>query len=227
MRPSVIEAVRHRLIVSCQPVPGGPLDGADFVVAFALAALAGGAAGLRVEGRANVAAVRAATVVPIIGLIKRAEPGSDVYITPGVADVIALAEAGAEIIAIDATRRPRHVPVRDLIAAIHGCGALAMADVADAGDAAEAVAAGADIVGTTLSGYTGGPVSDGPDLGLIARCATLGVPVFAEGRVKTPAQAADAIANGATAVVVGSAITRVEHITSWFAEAIAAAAAPP
>ena len=107
--------------------------------------------------------MRAATAAPVIGLIKRAEPGSDVFITPRVADVAALADAGADIIAIDATRRTRSVTVRELIAAVHDRGALAMADIADVGDASAAMAAGADIVGTTLAGYTGGPVPDGPD----------------------------------------------------------------
>ena len=217
---ALIESLLHRLIVSCQPVPGGPLDGAGFVVGFALAAIAGGAAGLRIEGLANVAAVRAATARPIVGLVKRTAPGSDIFITPETRDVAELVAAGADIVAFDATLRPRPATVAALVAAAHAGGALAMADIADADDARSAMAAGADIIGTTLSGYTGGPMPEAPDFALIAACAGLGVPVFAEGRIRTPAQAAAAIAHGAAAVVVGSAITRVEHVTGWFAQAI-------
>jgi putative N-acetylmannosamine-6-phosphate epimerase len=196
------------------------MDAPGIVAATALAALAGGAAGLRIEGLANLRAVRAATAAPILGLVKRGVPGSDIYITPTTDDVAALAAGGAAIIAFDATRRPRPVPVAEMVQATHAAGALAMADVADVADARDAAAAGADILGTTLSGYVGGPVPDAPDLALVAACAAIGPPVFAEGRYRTPAQAASAVAAGAWAVVVGSAITRVEHVTAWFAEAV-------
>jgi putative N-acetylmannosamine-6-phosphate epimerase len=100
---------------------------------------------------------------------------------------------------------------------------MAMADIADEDDAREAIAAGADILATTLSGYTGAETPEDPDLPLVRACARLSRPVFAEGRIRTPAQAAAAIAAGAFAVVVGSAITRLEHITGWFAAAVAGA----
>jgi putative N-acetylmannosamine-6-phosphate epimerase len=217
-----LDRLRGRLVVSCQPVAGGPMDSPAFVAGLALAALAGGAAGLRIEGLANLRAVRAVTDRPVIGLVKRAEPDTDVFITPLPADVAALGEAGADIVAFDATLRARPAPVAALVAAAHAAGVLAMADLATEADAAAARAAGADILGTTLSGYTGGSVPEEPDLALVAALARLGCPVFAEGRLRTPAQARAAIAAGATAVVVGSAITRVEHITSWFAEAVRA-----
>lgn len=198
-----------------------------FVVGMALAAIAGGAAGLRIEGLANVRAVRSATDVPVIGLVKRAAPGTDVFITPLPEDVAALAAAGADIVAFDATARPRPAMVAALAAAARAAGALAMADLAAAGDAEAALAAGVDVLGTTLSGYTGGKVPDAPDFSLVAALARHGRPVFAEGRYRTPEQAAAAIAAGATAVVVGSAITRVEHITQWFVEAVRAAGGAP
>ena len=216
----LLESLRGRLVVSCQPVPHGPLDTTPFVVGFALAAVAGGATGVRIEGVRNVAAVRAASDCPIIGLVKRAEPGSDIVITPHPADVAALAEAGADIVAFDATGRRGARPVADMVAAAHARGVIAMADIASAEQARMAIAANADIVGTTLAGYTSGPVPEEPDFTLIAECAPLGIPVLAEGRIRSPAQAASAIAHGAFAVVVGSAITRVEHITGWFADAL-------
>jgi N-acetylmannosamine-6-phosphate 2-epimerase/N-acetylmannosamine kinase len=216
-----IEAVlRGKLVVSCQPVPGGPLDRPEIVVGFALAALESGAVGVRIEGVANVAAVRAATSAPIIGLVKRDFAGTPVRISALIEDIDALATAGADIIAFDATHFPRPVPAGDLLAAIRRNGKIAMADISTATEAVEAVAMGVDFVGTTLSGYMEGPVPEAPDFALIRAIAGCGRPVIAEGRIRTPEQARTAIAAGAFAVVVGSAITRPEHITAWFATAV-------
>lgn len=219
-------ALAGGLIASCQPVEGGPTDRRDFVVAFAQAALAGGARGLRIEGVANVAAVAARCAAPVIGLVKRDLRDGPVRITPFVRDARALAAAGARIVAFDATQRRRPVEVPAMVAAIHAAGALAMADIATRAEARAALAAGADMLGTTLSGYVGpGPVPESPDLDLVRACAAFGaVPVYAEGRFNSPGLAAKAMLAGADAVVVGSAITRPEHVAGWFARAIAAAA---
>lgn len=213
------------LVVSCQPVPEGPLDHPDQVVGFALAALASGGRGLRIEGIANLRAVRAATDAPIIGLIKRDLDTSPIRITPFLEDVAALAEAGADIVAFDATDRVRPVAVAELCKAVHAHGKLAMADISTIEEAKAAVALGVDVVGTTMSGYTGGPEPSDPDFPLLAAAVRLGRPVIAEGRIRVPEQAAEAIRLGAHGVVVGSAITRPEHITHWFADAIAVARA--
>lgn len=208
------------LIVSCQPVVDGPLDRSDIVAAFALAAVDGGAVGLRIEGAANVRAVRAATEVPVIGLIKRDIEGFAPRITPTLADVEELVLQGADIIAVDATVRPRPVPVETLIEAILSAGRIAMADCATVEDARAARSAGAQIVGSTMSGYTGGATAHDPDIDLVRDMSGLGGFVIAEGRYHRPEQAAAALGAGAHAVVVGSAITRPEHVTGWFAEAM-------
>lgn len=197
------------------------MDNADTIVRLALAARDGGAKGLRIEGAANVAAVSAACTLPIVGIIKRDLDASPVRITPFVEDVIALARSGATIIAVDATARTRPVPVEVLLDEIHAHGCLAMADLATAEEAQYAARTGFDILGTTLSGYTGGPTPAHPDLALVEACAALGRSVVAEGRYHNPALAAEAIRSGATAVCVGSAITRTEHITSWYVDNIA------
>ena len=158
--------------------------------------------------------------MPIIGLIKRDLPDSPVRITPYTADVKALSEAGADVIAFDATQRPRPASVAELLAAVRVCGRRAMADCASADDGRHALAAGVDYLGTTLSGYVGGPEPEAPDLALVGALRTLTPNVIAEGRIRTPAQAAEAMAAGAFAVVVGSAITRTEHATAWFRAAI-------
>lgn len=217
----------RKLIVSCQPVPGGPLDRPEIVAAFALAALDGGASGLRIESVRYVEAVRAVTRAPIIGLVKRDLDDSPVRITPTLEEAAALARAGADIVAFDATRRPRPAGVRELVEAVQREGALAMADCSDEEDARQALAAGADVVGSTLSGYTGGPEPVDPDIALISRLRRLTPHVVAEGRIRTPDQAAEALAAGAFCVVVGSAITRPEHATSWFVAAMGAAAPQP
>ncbi|WP_205849176.1 N-acetylmannosamine-6-phosphate 2-epimerase [Natronospirillum operosum] len=217
----MLEHLRHQLIVSCQPVQNGPLDHPEVVAALSLAALAGGARALRIEGLDNLAAVRAVTDVPIIGLIKHDLDDFPVRITPFEEDVDALVAAGADIVAFDATDRPRPVPVSALLARVRRHGKLAMADCSNPADGLAAAALGCDIVGTTLSGYTGNSVAEGPDLDLLRELRNCGRFLIAEGRYHSPAQAAQAIAAGAQAVVVGSAITRPEHITRWFADQIA------
>jgi len=208
------------LIVSCQPVPGGPMDDAGFVTGFALAALAAGAGGLRIESVDYVKAVRAATSAPIIGIVKRDLDDSPVRITPYVADVYALAEAGADVIAFDATDRARPDSLAALVAAAKAAGRLTMADCAGIEDARNALALDVDYVGSTLSGYVGGVEPVEPDFQLIRAMRQLTPHVIAEGRIRTPQQAAAAAEAGAMAVVVGSALTRTEHATSWFREAL-------
>ncbi|WP_265706442.1 N-acetylmannosamine-6-phosphate 2-epimerase [Verminephrobacter aporrectodeae] len=219
MPSSVLHQLHKRLIVSCQPTPGGSMDSVHSVLGFAGSALAGGAAGLRIEGVDRVRAVKTAYSEPVIGLIKRDLADSPVRITPLLDDVEALALAGADIIAVDCTDRTRPVTVRELIACIRSHGRLAMADCATLAQAQAALAMGADVVGSTLSGYTGGPVPHPPDLDLVRALRTLKSFVIAEGRLNTPELAAQAARAGADAVVVGSAITRPDVVTSWFAQA--------
>lgn len=216
----ILKSLQGGLIVSCQPVPGGPMDSTECVVGFALAACAGGAAGLRIESLKYLEAVRARTDAPIIGIIKRDLNDFTIRITPTCAEAEALCMAGADIVAFDATRRPRPDTVSDIISAIHSRGALAMADCSDIDDARAALAAGADIVGSTLSGYTGAEEATDPDFALVSSMRSLTPNVIAEGRIRSPEQAVEVLERGALAVVVGSAITRTEHVTAWYAEKI-------
>ena len=212
--------LKNSLLVSCQPVPNGPMDRPEMVVGFALAALSAGAGALRIESLPYLRAVRPATTAPIVGIIKRDLDDSPVRISPYIEDVEALADAGADIVAFDATDRVRPASVVDLIAAIKAKGKLSMADCSCLEDARAALAAGVDFVGTTLSGYVGGPEPTEPDLALIAAMRRLTPYVIAEGRIRTTEQAAAAAQAGAFCVVVGSAITRTEHATSWFKDAV-------
>lgn len=222
--PTLAAIGDRALIVSCQPVVGGALDRDDMVVALARAAVDGGAKAVRIEGIDRVRAVKAAVNVPVIGIVKRPEPR--VYITPYLEDIDALAEAGADIIAFDATQRPRPVSVSALLERGHAHGRIMMADCATEADATAAAQLGCELVGTTLSGYVtaaGEPnpnPPDAPDLDLVRTLAAQQLRVVAEGRINTPAQARQALDAGAWAVTVGTALTRLEHTTRWFTDAM-------
>ncbi len=212
---------RGDLIVSCQADDESPMAAPEFIRALALAAIQGGARGLRLEGAANIRAVRGATELPIIGLIKRRGAFEHIYITPELSDAAAVADAGADMVAFDATLRDRPVAVAELVREVHARGLIALADIATVDDAEHALAAGADLVSTTLSGYTdSSPQQAGPDLELIAALAAQGIYPLAEGRIRTPEEAAEALRRGAYAVVVGGAITRPELLTARFAGAL-------
>lgn len=217
---SVLEALHGGLIVSVQAWPGSAIDDPHVIAAMAMAAQGNGAVGVRVQGVAHLHAVRARVSLPIIGLIKREYPGYEPYITPTLEDVRAIAATGAEIVAFDATSRarPQGVTTQMLIDAIHSEGRLAMADCASAEDALCAQSEGADIVATTLCGYT--PASKGhslPALDLVRELAELETFVICEGGIHAPAQVAQAFAAGADAVVVGTAITNVDWLVGEFA----------
>jgi len=217
----ILEHLRQGLIASCQPVRGGPLDKPHLVAALAQATLAGGAVGLRIESLADLEATRVLTQAPIIGLVKKEFPNSPVYITPELADVEGLTNRKADIIAFDATHRPRPVEVKTMIEAIHARGCLAMADTSTFEEGLEAYRLGADFVGSTLSGYTDySPKLVGPDLELVHKLSRAGVRVIAEGRIGTPEQAKKALEVGAFAVTVGTALTRLELVTQGFVDAL-------
>lgn len=218
----ILNDLRGGLVASCQPVDGGPMDRPDIIAAMAQAAVAGGAAGLRIEGVENLRAVRPTVNVPIIGIVKTESEDTPVRITVSTADVALLIEAGANVVAYDATDRPRRDARGDVLNAILAGGALAMADCSTLNDAKMAQSGGATILGTTLSGYTAETISpdDDPDISLVRALSTLGEFVMAEGRYLTPDLASQAMRAGADSVTVGSTLTRLEHVTGWFVDAI-------
>lgn len=218
----ILKKLTGGLVVSCQPVDGGPMDQPDIVASLAAAAEAGGASGVRIEGLANLSAVRKRVSVPIIGIVKEDLEHSPVRITPRCSHVRALAKAGADIIAYDATPRTRADTREDILAAILATGKLAMADCATLEDGLVAQSGGASVLGTTLSGYTEDTQSDdtGPDLALVRNFHGLDTFVMAEGRYMTPDLTAAARAAGADSVTVGTALTRLELMTASFVDAV-------
>jgi N-acylglucosamine-6-phosphate 2-epimerase len=212
------------IVVSCQAGPDSPLNSPQIIAALAESAQRGGAVGFRVDGPANVSAVRAASALPIIGINKRVHPGYDVFITPTYADAITVVDAGADIIALDGTtrQRPNGENLLAIISQLHAERDVAvMADIATVDDAVHALDAGADAVATTLAGYTSYSTDkNGPALALVEQLASRGARVIVEGRIWTIEDVRDAFAAGAYAIVIGSAITVPEFITRRFVHAL-------
>ena len=225
--PALIDCLHTGLIVSCQALPDEPLFGAGHMAAMARAAVSAGAVAIRANSPVDIAAIRSAVAVPIIGLFKEDLPGFDVRITPTLEHALQVAAAGADMIAIDATQRPHPAgKVEELMHQIQlHIGLPVLADISTLEEGLAAAACGAGFVSTTLSGYTAySPDLPGPDFELleqlVAALRPQKVPVIAEGRIATPEQAVRALALGAHAVVVGSAITRPQWITARFMDAI-------
>ncbi|THA10716.1 N-acetylmannosamine-6-phosphate 2-epimerase [Rodentibacter pneumotropicus] len=219
----VFQQIQNGLIASCQPVDDGPMDKPEIVAAMAQASIIGGAAGIRIEGVENLKATRAVVNAPIIGIVKRDLADSPIRITPFLQDIEALANAGADIIAVDGTHRPRPVDLESAVKKIHELGCLAMADCSNLEEGLYCQKLGFDIIGSTMSGYTDGIVPEEPDYQLVKDLKSAGCRVMAEGRYNTPGLAKAAIEIGADFVTVGSALTRLEHIVGWFAEAVKSA----
>jgi len=221
-----LAAVKGKLIVSCQALEDEPLHGSSIMAKMATAAEIGGAAAIRANSPADIRAIKEAVDLPVIGLYKRGDSG--VYITPTFDDAAAIAAAGADIIALDCTARPRPdgARLRDLLARIHAeLGKPVFADISTLEEAQAAAEYGVAMAGPTLSGYTDArsisTATAEPDYALLgAMIAALPVPVIAEGRIHSPRQARQALDMGAWAVVVGSAITRPRTITARFASAL-------
>lgn len=218
------------LVVSCQARETNPLHGPVFMAAMAQAAVLGGAVGIRADGEADIAAIRAAIDdrVPIMGIFKVKQADGSLFITPTADSARRVIKAGAALVALDGTprARPGGESLGDVVEAIHAACGAALADVGTLDHARYAIDSGVDAVGTTLSGYTAdSPRQAGPDFDLL-QClvAESSVPVFAEGRVWTREEAQRAIALGASFVVVGTAITNPHAITARFVAAIHAGA---
>ncbi|MGH7738145.1 MAG: N-acetylmannosamine-6-phosphate 2-epimerase [Candidatus Tyrphobacter sp.] len=207
---SVLGSLTGKLVVSVQVPADSPLREPAAIAALCSAAVAGGAAGVRIESAANVSAVRTRLSVPVIGIVKRSYDGFEPYITPTLREVEELLAAGAQIVAFDATprRRPDRSRVAQIVSAIRHGGALAMADCAHRGDGASAFAAGAEILATTLCGYTRDTSGAAlPALPLVGELATFRAFTICEGGIADARAARAAFAIGADAIVVGTAIT--------------------
>lgn len=215
----------HSIIVSCQALADEPLHGSEIMSRMALAAKIGGASGIRANTFEDIKAIREVVDLPIIGLVKRNYPGFDVYITPTLKEVDEVYKSGADIVAIDATNRPRPdgqslatliEAVRKTYPTLH-----IMADVSTLQEGLQAESLGVDLISTTLSGYT----EDTrhlklPNIHLVRQLSRrVSVPIIAEGGIRCPKDLQKAFKAGAHSAVIGSAITRPQLITRAFVEA--------
>jgi N-acylglucosamine-6-phosphate 2-epimerase len=210
------------LIVSVQAWAGSALDDPHVIAAMAQAAEESGAVAVRIAGERHLSAVRSRVALPVVGLIKREYPGYEPYITPTLEEARAVIAHGAEIVAFDATgrERPGGTTLSDLVDAIHDGGRLALADCATLADAEAAVRLGADLIATTLCGYTSDSREQAlPAFGLVAEFSRLKCFAICEGGVRSPADVRAALEAGADAVCVGSAITNVDWLVREFAGA--------
>ncbi len=224
----MLEQIKGRLVVSCQALENEPLHSPFIMGKMALAAAQGGAAGIRANSVADIEAIKQQVTLPVIGIIKRDYPDSEVFITATMREVTELMRAAPEMIALDATARARPAgeTLEQLVKSIRLAfpQVLLMADISEVDEAVTAEALGFDCVGTTLYGYTATtqghrlPQKDFARLKDVLAAVT--IPVIAEGNVDTPERAARCLALGAHAVVVGGAITRPQQITRRFTDAL-------
>jgi N-acylglucosamine-6-phosphate 2-epimerase len=229
--PEMVRKLKDGLIVSCQASAESPLDRPEIIAAFASAAERENAAAVRINGVADIRAVRKRVNIPIIGIEKIYTDGSPVYITPTYASVHRVVQAGANIVALDCTARSRpegESAEEIVLRAKRELQTAIMADVATVEDGLKAAALRVDLISTTLCGYTDESRNcSSPAFDLLRRLVReIKVPVILEGRVHTPDQVRRAFDLGAYAVVVGTAITNVEWLTRQFVQASPRARCP-
>lgn len=222
---AVLEKIKGGLIVSCQALENEPLYSSHIMMRMARAAQMGGAVGIRANTPQDCKEIKENVDLPLIALYKVVYGTCNVYITPTIEEVKALQHVGAEIIAVDATRRerPDGKTLEEFIKEIRKVyDGMVMADISDYEEAMEAERLGFDVVSTTLSSYTEYTKDRSrPDVLLIQELSKkISIPIIAEGNVETPEQAAECIKAGAWCVVVGGAITRPQLITKRFVDGI-------
>ena len=96
-----------------------------------------------------------------------------------------------------------------------------MADISTVEEGINAAKLGANMLSTTLSGYTQFSQNKGskPDFELLEQLVTeTNLPVVLEGRIWEPEEVDKAFELGAHCVVIGSAITRPQLITKRFVQ---------
>jgi N-acylglucosamine-6-phosphate 2-epimerase len=217
--------LKNKIIVSVQASYNEPLYEESCINALLKSVVNGGAAAVRVAGQRDVKNAKKLLNVPVIGLTKPKELPENwldvVYITPSIDDIKNLIDAGADIVAFDATSRKHNFDIKDALTLIHSNNKLAMADISTFEEGKICSELGFDIISTTLSGYTTQTqtIDDEPDFILLENLTkSINTPVFLEGRIWTSNHVKKAFELNAHSVVIGSAITRPQLITKRFIE---------
>jgi N-acylglucosamine-6-phosphate 2-epimerase len=101
---TVLDNLKGKLIVSCQALDNEPLHSPFIMSRMALAAEA--ARRIRANSVVDIAAIKQLVSLPVIGIIKRDYPDSEVFITATMKEVDELMSVGPELIALDADGSP-------------------------------------------------------------------------------------------------------------------------
>ena len=226
MADKVLESIRGGLIVSCQALENEPLHSPYIMQRMAVAAMWGGAAGIRANTVSDILKIREEVHLPVIGIIKKEYADSEVFITPTLKEVDELASIRPEIIALDGTDRimPGGIKLEEFFREVRKRypTQLFMADCSTLEEGIRAADLGFDVIGTTLNGYTAYTKGNAlPDIRLIKSLVEkTQKPVIAEGGIWTPEELESVISTGVLAAVVGTAITRPMDITKRFVKAL-------
>lgn len=224
----MLEKIKNGLVVSCQALENEPLHSSYIMSKMALAAAQGGAVGIRANSKEDIIAIKQEVSLPVVGIVKRDYPDSEVFITATKKEIDELAESGCEMIAMDATMRPRPngEKLSELVAYTkeNYPHVKLMADISTLEEALQAEQLGFDCVSTTLYGYTketaGHKLYDNDFEFVKTVVSQVKIPVIAEGNILTPEMARRVLEIGVYAVVVGGAITRPQLITERFVNEI-------
>ena len=225
-KQDILHKIKGGLIVSCQALEDEPLYSSYIMSRMAYAAMLGGAVGIRANGVEDIGQIKETVDLPIIGLIKRVYPDSDLHITPTLKEIDALVSLGTDIIATDATDRlrPEGITLDTFFKEIREKypDQLFMADCSTTEEGIRAAELGFDIIGTTMSGYT--PYTADtvlPNYHMMGELSRqVDVPVIAEGGIWVPEEMKKAMEQGVYSVVVGTAITRPREITQRYVKAL-------
>ena len=228
MENTFLDQVHGKLIISCQALEGEPLHSSFIMARMARAAKMAGAPAIRANSIVDIQAIQDETGLPIIGIIKKDYPDSDVYITPTLKEMRQVATTGVEVVACQVTgqARPNGEKLEEIIPQFREefPNTLLMADTGDLNDVKEANRLGFDIIGTTMHGYT--PTTKGMNIAdndfeyLKEVLKVAEHPVIAEGKIDLPQKAKRVLELGVHALVVGGAITRPLEIANKFMDAI-------
>lgn len=224
-----LKQTRGGLIVSCYTAEeqNPECNHPEAMAALARSVAAGGAAGVRVNTK-WLAIFKQHTNLPLMG-IEKVFHGQDLRITPTLKEVEEIAKGGAEAVSIDATCRSRFddLTLEQFVKAIKDHFELqVLGDISVLEEGVRGAEWGLDGVSTTISGYTSYSPNYGilgdippkePDYQLIRDLKdAIRIPILCEGRINTPEKAHQALACGAHAVVVGTAISNPQKITEMY-----------
>lgn len=238
-KQDIVVSLKGGLIVSCQAEPekGSMLCEPRDIAGMAKESLDFGACAVRICGYENIIETRVLNPDGIIiGITKSTYSDGRVLITSDMGSIDQIVDSGADVVAMDMTKRTRPSGITSLelylLAKEKYPGKVFMADCSDLSEGALAINQGVDIVGTTLSGYT--PYTEDrlrrdkwyeyePDFDLLKKLTKRfsDRPIIAEGRYRNPEQCYKAIHEyGAFAVCIGSQATRIREVVRWHVKAV-------